>query len=386
MGNYRFKFSDMIPNGWFYKLKDASKATSSSSLKKTPAARMAGSSPVRQEQATEPSPLQPRCQPGRASYYFPTRQEKLPSSSVRLGGSGSAFVIEPHRRSKKKTQKKHARSPMVAGCSCHSTVWKTAATTGFSLAPYSSTDNGGGAGDDDDDGDDDYEGVPCADKPVIAEHNERDNPVIAEHYGSDSIAAFPRSSSCRFTSSATDIILDMRSKSSPGREMQETEDIYGIPELVLPPILTKPAKPEVNPRKMDDDGSGSARDCYHELGASPPSREHRKSVRIHGLRMRACSPRLAGKKIRHRKAGGPSTRKFLAESFAVVKNSSDPRRDFRDSMMEMIVENNIRASKDLEDLLACYLSLNSNEYHDVIVKVFEQIWFDLTNLRLPGSP
>ncbi|URE08918.1 DUF623 domain containing protein [Musa troglodytarum] len=51
-------------------------------------------------------------------------------------------------------------------------------------------------------------------------------------------------------------------------------------------------------------------------------------------------------------------------------------------MVAMIVENNIRASKDLEELLACYLSLNSNEYHDVIVKVFQQIWFDLAEVKL----
>ncbi|KAJ6913382.1 DUF623 domain containing protein [Populus alba x Populus x berolinensis] len=51
-------------------------------------------------------------------------------------------------------------------------------------------------------------------------------------------------------------------------------------------------------------------------------------------------------------------------------------------MVEMIVENNIKASKDLEDLLACYLSLNSDEYHDLIIKVFEQIWFDLTDIKL----
>lgn len=75
-------------------------------------------------------------------------------------------------------------------------------------------------------------------------------------------------------------------------------------------------------------------------------------------------------------------RKSISQSFAVVKASSNPQKDFRDSMVEMIIENNIRASKDLEDLLACYLSLNSDEYHDVIVKVFEQIWFDLTDIGL----
>jgi uncharacterized protein (TIGR01568 family) len=67
---------------------------------------------------------------------------------------------------------------------------------------------------------------------------------------------------------------------------------------------------------------------------------------------------------------------------AVVKSSFDPQKDFRESMMEMIVENNIKASKDLEDLLACYLSLNSDEYHDLIIKVFKQIWFDLSDIKL----
>ncbi|RZS09462.1 hypothetical protein BHM03_00040561 [Ensete ventricosum] len=117
----------------------------------------------------------------------------------------------------------------------------------------------------------------------------------------------------------------------------------------------------------------------------------RSSPGLHRLRTRANSPRLACKKLQPRcnPRSGTSTApaamqqgKGLSGSFAVVKSSSDPRRDFRDSMVEMIVENNIRASKDLEELLACYLSLNSDEYHGVIVEVFEQIWFELTNLNL----
>ena len=64
-----------------------------------------------------------------------------------------------------------------------------------------------------------------------------------------------------------------------------------------------------------------------------------------------------------------------------MKSSYDPQRDFMESMMEMIVENKIRDSKDLEELLACYLSLNSDEYHDVIVKAFEQIWFTLPDIQ-----
>lgn len=76
-----------------------------------------------------------------------------------------------------------------------------------------------------------------------------------------------------------------------------------------------------------------------------------------------------------------SSKKTVTESFAIVKSSSDPQKDFRESMVEMIVENNIRTSKDLEELLACYLTLNSDEYHDIIIKVFKQLWFDLSDKR-----
>ncbi|CAA2933772.1 transcription repressor OFP5-like [Olea europaea var. sylvestris] len=65
------------------------------------------------------------------------------------------------------------------------------------------------------------------------------------------------------------------------------------------------------------------------------------------------------------------------DSFAVVKSSFDPSKDFRDSMMDMITEKGIRRPEELEELLACYLTLNCDEYHDLIIKVFKQVWFDL---------
>ncbi|WOL01740.1 transcription repressor OFP2-like [Canna indica] len=88
--------------------------------------------------------------------------------------------------------------------------------------------------------------------------------------------------------------------------------------------------------------------------------------------MQTNSPWLANRKVQAHRGRWSTTsmqrKKSLSASLVVVKSSSNPQKDFRDSMLEMIVENNIRASKDLEELLACYLSLNSNEYHDVIVK------------------
>lgn len=63
----------------------------------------------------------------------------------------------------------------------------------------------------------------------------------------------------------------------------------------------------------------------------------------------------------------------ISESFAIVKCSYDPRRDFTESMVEMIVENEIRNSHDLWELLRCYISLNSKEYREIILEVFEQV-------------
>ncbi|GFP96957.1 transcription repressor ofp4 [Phtheirospermum japonicum] len=73
--------------------------------------------------------------------------------------------------------------------------------------------------------------------------------------------------------------------------------------------------------------------------------------------------------------------KTVFNSFAVVRNSFDPQRDFRESMVEMIREKRIRRSQDLEELLACYLDLNADEYHDVIIKVFRQVWFELKGMQ-----
>ena len=66
------------------------------------------------------------------------------------------------------------------------------------------------------------------------------------------------------------------------------------------------------------------------------------------------------------------------ESFAMIKSSLDPKQDFSDSMTEMITENRISRPEEMEDLLACYLTLNADEYHDLIIKVFRQVWSDMS--------
>ncbi|OAY50764.1 transcription repressor OFP7 [Manihot esculenta] len=64
----------------------------------------------------------------------------------------------------------------------------------------------------------------------------------------------------------------------------------------------------------------------------------------------------------------------VKESVAVVKKSEDPYQDFKRSMLEMILEKQMFEEKDLEELLQCFLSLNSRQYHGVIVEAFSEIW------------
>ncbi|KAL3520152.1 hypothetical protein ACH5RR_018301 [Cinchona calisaya] len=84
------------------------------------------------------------------------------------------------------------------------------------------------------------------------------------------------------------------------------------------------------------------------------------------------------KKTKERAAGDATA----FDSYALVKSSFNPQQDFRDSMIEMIIEKRIERPEELEELLACYLTLNYDEYHDLIVKVFRQVWYELIELYL----
>ncbi|KAI5592703.1 hypothetical protein BDE02_04G171300 [Populus trichocarpa] len=67
----------------------------------------------------------------------------------------------------------------------------------------------------------------------------------------------------------------------------------------------------------------------------------------------------------------------ITDSIAVVKDSDDPFQDFKNSMSQMILEKNIYSKDDLEELLNCFLELNSPCQHDVIVQAFTEIWKEI---------
>lgn len=62
------------------------------------------------------------------------------------------------------------------------------------------------------------------------------------------------------------------------------------------------------------------------------------------------------------------------EGVAVEKDSDDPYLDFRHSMLQMILENEIYSKDDLRELLNCFLQLNSPYHHGAIVRAFTEIW------------
>ncbi|XP_038905777.1 transcription repressor OFP1-like [Benincasa hispida] len=188
------------------------------------------------------------------------------------------------------------------------------------------------------------------------------------------------------------VIFEKGHKTSPKKINGSDEELKSQVALIdLPPIITRSTTSSSKPDETDAAADGST--CpsvaiskkdksFAKEPRSSPSR--RFQVNSPGPKLRIMnSPRVSSKRFGHvgrRKSGSAAGKRSLSDSLAIVKSTNDPHRDFRESMVEMIVENKISASNELEDLLACYLSLNTEEYHDIIVKVFKQIWFDMTDI------
>lgn len=59
---------------------------------------------------------------------------------------------------------------------------------------------------------------------------------------------------------------------------------------------------------------------------------------------------------------------------AVVKESDDPVGDFRVSMVQMMVEEEIMTADEVAELVGRFLALNSPVHHPFILRAFAQIW------------
>ncbi|KAJ4719210.1 Transcription repressor like [Melia azedarach] len=363
MGKYRFKFSDMIPNAWFYKLKDMSKTRSNQQHYKKKQHRQ-----QQQQQQKQPHISLPRY-----SYYF-NSDNKFYASPVNPKASDTHYVqADPSRRSSRKRRTVYKPSPrhFSAACNCHPTT----VDPSFVWSPHSP----------------DYYCISSTESCSLdLDFPESDSELEPED--EKFVVTDDESCNCEVNSSTTDIIFDLNNDEYCEKQLAEVDEIS---ELELPPILTKPGK-TTQDQLSKAHPSLSVKIVKEENVFRTHTDENQKDQRTRksstGIRLRANSPRIASKKIQAHASARKSIsssksswnkRLSISESFVVVKSSVDPEKDFRESMVEMIVENNLQTSKDLEHLLACYLSLNSNEYHHLIVKAFEQVWFDMTtNLRM----
>ncbi|KAL5231904.1 hypothetical protein ABZP36_030680 [Zizania latifolia] len=366
MGRRKFRLSDMMPNAWFYKLRDMRArggrggamqqpplSSSSSSLKGCRVAQQAGTPRVGSSSSL----------PHRASYYYTTRDMELPPAPEPAAPRPRdtdvplfALTQSPTRRHRRRHRVGHGRlGPTDGG--------------GLVLAPP------------------DHDGCRhCVrgHEPVVdADGNSQRRRDLS--IGNDgcrgrefhrTMVTVPDKDAVdvKVITSDADIIIDLGADDTP--------------ERVLPPIVTRPARreldwcePEVKHVDLAELMTPRASSASEHSSTSKPRRSSASSRRR--LKTRTNSPRIATCRKGKPTAPGPPTRNTtppVANSFAVVKSSSDPRRDFLESMEDMIAENGIRDARDLEDLLACYLSLNSAEYHDLIVDVFDQVWTGLAGV------
>lgn len=396
MGNHKFRLSDMMPNAWFYKLKDMGKPRNHNKT-----------SPNKKKEPTFTSTNQAHQQyhhhHPRKSYYF-TREllnpapvgEKLcsPPSNPKDPEIPSP---DPPRKSAKqrirrrrptKSSAKLVSSSVSHGCSCRASIesmWTKSDSPDLEYYSSSSSSSSSSSFDCDPE-------FRC------------DRALTADTF--DGIIS--KSTTCDYPDdyNADDIVINV-DKTSLSRKSDVQAGIDSLTEFELPPIITKPAKFNVKKKESkgiaryrrslvgsdseERNGNGSLsvkvimkeNKTYVKEQRTSPVAVRGIALNSPGMRLRINSPRIGSRKVQSnvRKGVSSSSRRSrnLSDSFAIVKASFDPHKDFRESMVEMIVENNIRSSKDLEDLLACYLTLNSDEYHDLIIKVFKQIWFDLTD-------
>ncbi|KAK4797766.1 hypothetical protein SAY86_030092 [Trapa natans] len=363
MGNCRLRLSDMMLSSWFCKLMDV--ARSSVSYESDSKLKKAEQRPQQQQENgrshSSHQSHQHSAPPG--TFYHFSRNDD-PSASVSPSDISYFPVQIPSRRSaarhqrtnprkfssKKKKSTRAVTSSVSAGCNCRATldsVW--AKTDPICLyeaeAPFS---------------------------PSSASSSAEQQPQT--HQSFDEMVWQSTSRSFRVNHISNDDVIGSDETSlDPHIELPSTEP------LKFSDMVNNVRRPEVRRRELN------------KIAVNSPAVGARTGATARGfplnssavkLRISYNTPRI----VRERKTTTQADNHLremelpggaMPDSFAVVKSSADPRREFRESMVEMIVENNIRGSKELEELLTCYLSLNSDEYHEIIISVFKQVWLEL---------
>ncbi|CAN7140202.1 unnamed protein product [Brassica rapa subsp. narinosa] len=311
MGTHKFRFSDIMPPSWLYKLKGMSRS-SRKHLPSSPKHLSTDASSSRNTLRLSSSPYHPQgsSSPPKSPFKRKLKRKTVYKPSSRLKLSSSSF--NPH-------------------------------------VPLTTSRN--------------HRSKPTSPNEIILEpsltssRNHRSKPSSANAVSDSTVGSLsdPLSSSPSDQDYLESHSVDVKNNHSVKKHVSEDPLVSDNSSPVLAETMKKPHFEIKTQQKLKKPKAGST-----------------------GIRIRAHSPRIARKKTKGRTSPQPM-KKETAESFAIVLTSVDPERDFRESMVEMIVENKMKEQKDLEDLLACYLSLNSSEYHDTIIKAFEKTWFHLTH-------
>lgn len=362
MGNYRFKLSDMIPNPWFRKLKHTNSTTKNQNSMQKPKKKNHAKikSPSYYSSLSSSSggaaPASPQPHHQRKSYHIARDLPPTPDNNLASQHSDSPRKSLRKRSSIKKNRRSiRSTSPrlllnasLTTDCSCRASL-------------------------------EDYQNFP----PVERCYSEDDCFVFPEMRLDNGEKPYHKMVSSCHCRAQSDIPIGMTmSKDS------KCENFDPVSQFQLKPIITKINKV----KEADKTRMVSARNDEIISQFSFKEQKTINSVKklsfynnSTGVKLKTDSPRIARKRYvqgHHRKSvSSGGARRSLADSFAVVKTSEDPQKDFKDSMVEMIIENNIKTSKDLEDLLACYLSLNSDKYHSLIIRAFKQIWIEITDIK-----
>ncbi|XP_010469857.1 PREDICTED: transcription repressor OFP2-like [Camelina sativa] len=321
MGNDKFRLSDMIPNAWFHKLKDLTKQS---------------------KPKTKPSSSSNKKKPSSDSLsHHSYLSNSLVANNFPHHNSPRSSIHTRRMSSKRKTLYKPSLNPLTP---------PLLVSAGFNKSKINGQDSS-----------------HCL-FPALETSPESFVYSFYEEEGDDEFFDF------------SNFKIDTKSKAFTKHKVKDSDSV----EKACP--TSKPIKKlqkshlylKINRENEEDDED-------HEYRAEKRyqrrvSSGRKSSAGINLKRVNSPRIQLSGMR-RSTSKRSESSRQDVLESYAVMKRSVDPKKDFRDSMIEMIEENNIRASKDLEDLLACYLSLNPKEYHDLIIHVFEQIWLQLTKIK-----
>ncbi|XP_057979391.1 transcription repressor OFP1-like [Malania oleifera] len=346
--NYRFTLSEMMPMAWFYKLKETTRTSRAKNSNSN-----ASPSSSNKKKSSRPTPIPT---PNSNYQYSPPNGFHNSTASHRIRTPTPADP--PRRSSYSKTLRRTSRRPPVSDPAC------SISTTNADL-------------------------TPDQDHPQCSELRESQF-----HHGQASTFSFTTSSKPDHALMISESI-DLTPISAKIRENHKLTE----------PIITSSSIPKA-PRKKS---------CPANAGASVTAEddergfkkkvdgERNKIMAASGVKLRPNSPRFANRKINQALGGRrkststalvmtPTSSRLAMQRkhrgaddemrfMAITKASEDPQRDFMESMAAMIGEYNIRAANDLEELLAWYLSLNSDEFHDLIVKAFQGIWFALSEIH-----